>query len=92
MVDIIFTDNYIEKEGEYICQYRSNEGIVCGNRSDRPEGCYLYWKRCQRALCKQDKCRRLIASKYGFCNWHVQKCHSKAYYQRKKLDKMLQNG
>jgi hypothetical protein len=28
---------------------------------------------------------------YGFCNWHVNKCHSKARYHRKKLDKMLQD-
>ena len=24
--------------GEYICQYPSNEGKVCGNPADRPEG------------------------------------------------------
>ncbi|PKK65515.1 hypothetical protein RhiirC2_786054 [Rhizophagus irregularis] len=59
----IFTDNYIAK-GEYICQYRSDEGIVCGNRT----------------------------SKYGYCNWHVSKCHSKANYHRKKMDKMFWDG
>src|SRR3989440_8578438 len=92
MVDIIFTDDYIGKEGGYICQYLSDEGIVCGNGSTRPEGCSIHWKRRQRALCKQDGCVKPTASKYGFCNLHVQKCHSKAYYQQKKLDKMLQNG
>ncbi len=33
MVDIIFTDDYIEKGGEYICHYPSDEGIVCENGS-----------------------------------------------------------
>ena len=87
----IFIDNYIAK-GEYVCQYRSDEGIVCGNGSTRPEGCSIHWKRRQRASCKQDGCVRLTASKYEFCNLHVNKCHSKANYHRKKLDKMFQNG
>src|SRR5687768_17333164 len=86
----IFTDNYIAK-GEYICQYRSNEGEVCGNGSDRPEGCYIHWKRRQQPLCKQDGCVKPTASKYGYCNLHVNKSHSKVYYHRKKLEKMLQN-
>ena len=78
--------------GKYICQYPSDEGIVCGNGSTRPEGCSIHWKRCQQALYKQDGCVKPTASKYGFCNLHVNKCHSKANYHRKKLDKMLQNG
>src|SRR3954453_22198740 len=53
----IFTENYVAK-GEYICQYRSNKGMVCGNASERPEGCYIHWKRRQQALCKQDGCVR----------------------------------
>ena len=36
-------------------------------------------------------CVRPTASKYGFCNLHVNKCHSKANYHRKKLDKMFQD-
>src|SRR4051812_25202144 len=66
----IFTDNYIAK-GEYICQYRSNEGMVCGNPAVRPEGCYIHWKRRQRPQCKQDGCIRRTASKHEFCNLHV---------------------
>jgi hypothetical protein len=77
---------------KYICQYLSDEGIVCGGGSTRPEGCHIHWKRRQRALCKQDGCIRPTASKYGFCNWHVNKCHSNAYYYRKKLNKMSQSG
>ncbi|CAB4384672.1 unnamed protein product [Rhizophagus irregularis] len=87
----IFTEDYIGKGGKYICQYRFDEGIVCGNGSTRPEGCSIHWKRRQRALCKQDGCIRPTASKYGFCNLHVNKCHSKARYHQKKLDKMFQN-
>src|SRR3954453_13058622 len=86
----IFTD-YIAK-GEYICQYLSNEGMVCGNPAERPEGCHIHWKRRRRAPCKRDGCVRPTASKYGYCNLHVNKSHSKAYYQRKKLDKIFQNG
>ncbi|PKK78504.1 hypothetical protein RhiirC2_705753 [Rhizophagus irregularis] len=41
---------------------------------------------------KRDGCVRPTASKYGYCNLHVNKSHSKAYYQRKKLDKIFQNG
>ena len=92
MVDIIFTDDYIRKEGKYICQYPFDEGIVCGNGSTRPEGCSIHWKRRQRAPCKQDGCIRLTASKYGYCNWHVSKSHSKANYHRKKMDKMSRDG
>ena len=88
----IFTEDYIGKEGGYICQYRSDEGIVCGNGSTRPEGCSIHWKRRQRPQCKQDGCIRRTASKHGFCNLHVNKYHSKEYYHRKKLDKMFQNG
>ena len=77
---------------KYICRYLSDEGIVCGGGSTRPEGCHIHWKRRQRALCKQDGCIRPTASKYGFCNWHVNKCHSKANYHRKKMDKMFQDG
>ena len=87
----IFIDNYIAK-GEYICQYRSNEGMVCGNPAQRPEGCHIHWKRLQRPLCKQDGCVRPTASKYGYCNLHVNKSHSKAYYHRKKMDKMFRDG
>ena len=87
----IFTDNYIAK-GKYICQYPSDEGIVCGNGSTRPEGCSIHWKRRQRAPCKQDGCIRPTASKYGYCNWHVSKSHSKANYHRKKMDKMSRDG
>ena len=87
----ISIDNYIAK-GKYVCQYCSDKGIVCGNGSTWPEGCHIHWKRCQRAPCKQDGCVRPTASKYGFCNWHVNKCHSEVYYHQKKLDKMLQNG
>ncbi|CAG8811049.1 15993_t:CDS:1, partial [Gigaspora rosea] len=72
--------------------YYSDEGKVCKQGSRREEGCYIHWKRRQRSLSKQDGCRRPTASKYGFCNLHVNKCHSNAYYYQKKLDKMFQNG
>ena len=78
--------------GKYICQYHSDEGKVCGNGSTRPEGCSIHWKRRPRHLCKQDGCIRPTASKYGFCNWHVNKCQSKAHYHRKKMDKMFRDG
>jgi hypothetical protein len=78
--------------GRHICQYRSNEEKVCGQGCRQPEGCSIHWKRRQRTPCKRDGCVRPTASKYGFCNWHVNKCHSKAQYHRKKLDKMLQDG
>ncbi|CAG8749523.1 13766_t:CDS:2 [Rhizophagus irregularis] len=55
-------------------------------------GCHIHWKRRQRHPCKQDGCVRPIASKYGYCNWHVNKCHSNAYYHQKKLNKMFQSG
>src|ERR1044071_2311595 len=77
---------------EYICQYLSDEGIICEGESTRPEGCNIHWKRCQRSLCKQDGCIRPTASKYRFCNRHVNKCHSKANYHRKKMNKMFWNG
>ncbi|GBB85386.1 hypothetical protein RclHR1_11930012 [Rhizophagus clarus] len=77
---------------KYICQYLSDEGIVCEGGSTRPEGCHIHWKRCQRALCKQDGCIRLTASKYGYCNLHVNKSHLKAYYHQKKMDKMFRDG
>src|SRR5215469_14976930 len=77
---------------EYICHYLSDEGIVCGGGSTRPEGCSIHWKRRRRAQCKQDGCIRPTASKYGFCNLHVNKCHSKANYERKKMDKICLNG
>ena len=77
--------------GKYICQYSSNEGIVCENESTQPEGCNIHWKRRQQALCKQDGCVRPMTSKYEFCNLHVNKCHLKANYNRKKLDKMFQD-
>ncbi|PKY58169.1 hypothetical protein RhiirA4_479857 [Rhizophagus irregularis] len=32
-----------------------------------------------------------MAFKYGFCNLHVNKCHSKANYHQKKLDKIFQD-
>ncbi|GBB96364.1 hypothetical protein RclHR1_27370004 [Rhizophagus clarus] len=66
--------------------------MVCENLAERPEGCHIHWKRCQQPLCKQDEYVRLTASKYEFCNWHVNKYHLKAYYHQKKLDKMLQDG
>ncbi|CAG8737136.1 14501_t:CDS:1, partial [Gigaspora rosea] len=75
--------------GEYICQYRSNEGGVCGQACRRQEGCRIHWKRRQRIPCKQ--CGRSTASTYGLCNMHVNKCHSNAYYHQKKLDNMLQD-
>ena len=78
--------------GKYICQYPSDKGEICGGGSTRPEGCSIHWKRRQQALCKQDGCVRPTASKYKFCNLHVNKCHSKANYHLKKLAKMLQNG
>jgi len=77
---------------KYICQYLSDEGIVCGGGSTRPEGCSIHWKRRQRSLCKQDGCIRPTASKYGYCNWHVSKCYSKANYHRKKMDKIFRDG
>jgi hypothetical protein len=88
----IFTEDYIGKGGKYICQYHSDEGVVYGNGSRRPKGCSIHWKRRQRPQCKQDGCKRRTASKYGFCNWYVNKCQSKERYHRKKLNKMLQNG
>ncbi|CAB4375221.1 unnamed protein product [Rhizophagus irregularis] len=78
--------------GKYICQHYSNEGKVCGRGSRRPEGCSIHWKRHQRYPCKQDGCERRTKSKYGFCDWHVNKCQSKERYHQKKLDKMLQDG
>ena len=66
--------------GKYICQYSSDEEIVCENESTRPEGCSINWKRRQQALCKQDGCVRPMTSKYEFCNLHVNKCHLKANY------------
>jgi len=42
MVDIEFTEDYIGKEGEYICQYRSDKEIVCENGSTWPEGCSIH--------------------------------------------------
>ena len=77
---------------EYICQYPSDEGIVCERANTRPEGCSIHWKRRPRHPCKQDGCIRPTASKYGFCNWHVNKCQSKERYHRKKLDKMRKDG
>ncbi|GES88848.1 hypothetical protein GLOIN_2v1781203 [Rhizophagus clarus] len=38
---------------EFICQYISNEGNVCGRASTRKEGCKIHWKRRQRNSCKQ---------------------------------------
>ena len=52
MVDIEFTEDYIRKEGEYICQYHSDEGIVCESGSTQLERCNIHWKRCQWTLCK----------------------------------------
>ena len=78
--------------GKYVCQHPDDEGKICGGGSTRPEGCHIHWKRRQRPLCKQDGCVRPTASKYGYCNLHVNKSHSKAYYHQKKLEKMLQNG
>ena len=77
---------------EYICQYLSDEGEICGGGSTRPEGCHIYWKRRQRALCKRNGCVRPTASKYGFCSLHVNKSYLKERYHQKKLDKMFQNG
>ncbi len=42
MIDIEFTEDYIRKKGEYICQYYSDEGIVCENGSIWPEGCSIH--------------------------------------------------
>jgi hypothetical protein len=77
--------------GKYICQYPSDKEIVCGRGSRRLEGCSIHWRRRQRYPCKQDRCIRPTASKYGFCNLYVNKCQSKAHYHWKKLDKMLQD-
>jgi hypothetical protein len=77
---------------EYVCQYRSSEGKVCGRACKHPDGCSIHRKRRYRPPCKQDGCERPTASKHGFCNWHVNKYHSNEYYHRKKLDKMYQNG
>src|SRR5437868_14542055 len=77
--------------GKYICQYRSNEGEICGGGSRHPEGCSIHRKRRQRPPCKHEDCIRPTASGYGFCDWHVKKYHSNEYYHRKKLDKMVQN-
>ena len=65
---------------EYICQYLSDEGEICGGGSTRPEGCHIHWKRRRRALCKQDGYVRPMAFKYRFYNLHVNKCHLKANY------------
>ena len=75
--------------GKYICHYPNDKGIVCENESTQLEGCSIHWKRRQQALCKQDGYVRLTASKYEFCNLHVNKCHLKANYHQKKLDKMF---
>ena len=66
--------------GKYICQYHFNKGEVCERESKKPEGCYIHWKRRQQSLYKQDRCERPIASKYGFYNIYVNKCHLKVYY------------
>ena len=76
---------------KYICQYRSNEGEVCGRGSRQEEGCYIHWKRRQRPLCKLIGCELPTASKHELCKFHVNKCYSKEYYHRKKLDKMFQD-
>ena len=78
--------------GKYICQYRSNEGEVCGQGSRYPEGCYIHRKRRQRPPCKLIGCELPTASKHGLCKFHVNPSYSKEYYHRKKLNKMLQNG
>jgi hypothetical protein len=78
--------------GKYICQYPSNEGEVCGQGSNQPEGCYIHRKRRYRPPCKQSGCALLTASGYRFCKLHVNKCYSNEYYHRKKLEKMRQNG
>ena len=70
--------------GEFIYQHLSNDGDVCGRNFDREKGCKIHWKRRQRALCKQDGCKRSMASKHEFCSLHVDKYHSKEYYHRKK--------
>ena len=77
--------------GEYICQYRSNEGEVCEQRSRQEEGCYIHRKRRQRPLCKLIGCELPTASKHGLCKFHVNKCYLKEYYYWKKLNKIIQN-
>jgi hypothetical protein len=69
---------------EFICQYISNEGNVCGRASTREEGCKIHWKRRQRNPCKY--CGKPTTSIHGMCNLHVDKYHSKTYYHRKKLN------
>ena len=75
--------------GIYLCQYLSNEGKVCGRPCYRREGCAIHWKRRQRIPCLE--CGKLTASEYSLCNLHADKCYVKAYYYRKKLEKMAQN-
>jgi len=42
MVDIEFTKDYIKKGGEYIYQYRSNKGKICGQSCMQTEGCSIH--------------------------------------------------
>jgi hypothetical protein len=77
---------------KYICQNRFDKGEVCGRGSREPEGCCFHREKRLGPLCKRPGCTKRTKSEYGFCNLHVNKCHSKAYYDRKKLDKILQNG
>ena len=69
---------------EFICQYLSNKGNICGRASTWEEGCKIHWKRRQQNLCKQ--CRKPTTSTHGMCNLHVDKYHLKTYYHRKKLN------
>src|SRR3954453_6858800 len=78
--------------GKYICQYRFNEGEVCGRGCRHLEGCYIHRKRHQRPLCKVIECELPTTSKHGLCKFHVNPSYSKEYYHRKKLNKMRKNG
>ena len=75
---------------EFICQYLSNEGIICERACNWQEGCKIHWKRCQRIPCKQ--CGKLTISLHRMCNLHVDKYHSKTYYQKKKLNALKKSA
>jgi len=66
---------------EFICQYLSNKGNICGRACNRQEGCKIHWKRCQRNSCKQ--CEKPTISLHRMCNLHVDKYHSKHIIKRR---------
>ena len=69
---------------EFIYQYLSNEGNICGQACNWQEECKIHWKRCQWNPYKQ--CRKPTTLTHDMCNLHVDKYYLKIYYHRKKLN------